>query len=227
MTFVHMTMEKIILPEPYPCTRPVLSRSIPALHVHNNTLPILCASDLWGYNCRSTGTWQSQDLTAGNLVQDSLLSVLHRINRGRPQAWHFSALGPQLVNWQVRKSFGQSMKPFPWVYPTEHINAVTINNHIRASPAGRAHPHHSVHEQQGLGAFSFVSELLTWSWGLLGSRETWYLYGRTFLSSEVIPPCSPCNFLPKFELPFTIFRIKIQVAKGWLIAGAVILVPSA
>ena len=115
VTFVHVTMEEVILPEPYPCTRHVLSLSIPALHVHNNTLPILCASELRGYlsNCRSTGTWQSQDLAPGNLVQDSLLSVLHRINRGHPQAGHFSALGPQLVNWQVRKSFGQSMKPFP------------------------------------------------------------------------------------------------------------------
>lgn len=135
MTFVHVTMEGIILPEPYPCTRPVLSCSTPVHHVHNNTVPSLCGSELRRYlsNCRSTGTWQSQDLAPGNLVQDSLLSVLHRISRGCSHAWHFSALGPQLVNWQMRKSFGQTMKPFPWVYPTERINAVIINNRIRAS----------------------------------------------------------------------------------------------
>lgn len=52
-----------------------------------------------------------------------------------------------------------------------------------------------------------------------------YLCGRNFLSFEAIPPCSPCNFLPKFELPFTTVRVKIHVAKGWVITRVVFLVP--
>ena len=99
---VHITWAVIIY---QPCPRQFQG---PAHHVHNNILPVLHVSKLWGYlSCfRSTSKQQSQDLAAGKLVREFLYSIIWGyIHLCHSQTWHFSALGFSLLIGKMRGWF--------------------------------------------------------------------------------------------------------------------------